>query len=426
MEKGKVFISSTIYDFKDLRSALKYWLTELGYEVYESEAVDFPRDAAQNSYETCLSTIEMCDWFILFIGNRVGGTLKDETTDEIISITRKEYRTAYELFKKGKIKKIITFVRTEVWQEKELRKTLAKSLPVSEKEIKTTPTTSLEDPEATFSFIDEVRCIEEIKKATGTIDSLPKGNWVNLFNDFSDIVQTLNTELKLKGNVSDLVWQANLKKECINNLHKILVKYDEDVFPFFRVITPIRDKCVANFKKNDKKDIVLSIEDLNLLCITIVAPISFNYTVLENALLSGFFLDFNAEKNCLENGELNNYADTLLQIIKTNNDTNAYFSEGQKNLLSKLEYLKKVKHNTISVSYLDVANILSIHDRISNIKELCLYLISKIENKNDVKQPYLYPIRFCDNFTSTVPPEYEKVFGKDMTVEELETYLLTD
>lgn len=36
MNKPKVFVSSTIYDFKDLRSALKYWLAEKGYEVRKS------------------------------------------------------------------------------------------------------------------------------------------------------------------------------------------------------------------------------------------------------------------------------------------------------------------------------------------------------------------------------------------------------
>ena len=43
MNKPKVFVSSTIYDFKGLRSALKYWLTEKGYEVRMSECNDLKR-----------------------------------------------------------------------------------------------------------------------------------------------------------------------------------------------------------------------------------------------------------------------------------------------------------------------------------------------------------------------------------------------
>ena len=41
MNKPKIFISSTIYDFQDLRSALKYWFKEYGYEARLSEYNDF-------------------------------------------------------------------------------------------------------------------------------------------------------------------------------------------------------------------------------------------------------------------------------------------------------------------------------------------------------------------------------------------------
>lgn len=63
MNKLKIFVSSTIYDFKDLRSALKYWLTEKGYEVRMSERNDFKKDSNQNSYQACLDSIKECDYF---------------------------------------------------------------------------------------------------------------------------------------------------------------------------------------------------------------------------------------------------------------------------------------------------------------------------------------------------------------------------
>ncbi|MBI3797446.1 MAG: DUF4062 domain-containing protein [Deltaproteobacteria bacterium] len=52
--KPKVFVSSTIYDFHDLRSALKLWLEEYGYEVLMSDFNDFPQLPDKNSYESCL------------------------------------------------------------------------------------------------------------------------------------------------------------------------------------------------------------------------------------------------------------------------------------------------------------------------------------------------------------------------------------
>ena len=42
--RPKIFISSTIYDFKYLRSSLKYWFEELGYNVQLSEFNDFKKD----------------------------------------------------------------------------------------------------------------------------------------------------------------------------------------------------------------------------------------------------------------------------------------------------------------------------------------------------------------------------------------------
>ena len=56
MRKPKIFISSTIYDFQDLRSALKYWLDENGFETQLSEYNDFLKDVTLNSY------VEFCSF----------------------------------------------------------------------------------------------------------------------------------------------------------------------------------------------------------------------------------------------------------------------------------------------------------------------------------------------------------------------------
>ena len=39
--RRRVFLLSTIYDFADLRSSLKFWIEELGYVVDASECNDF-------------------------------------------------------------------------------------------------------------------------------------------------------------------------------------------------------------------------------------------------------------------------------------------------------------------------------------------------------------------------------------------------
>ena len=123
-KKPTFFISSTVYDFRDLRSALKFYLEELGYQVYASEYNDFKVASDKHSYDACLKLIEECDYFILLVGSRVGGFYDDQNKT---SITRQEYREAYKLHEQGKLQ-IISFVRDEVWQLKETRSELEKHL----------------------------------------------------------------------------------------------------------------------------------------------------------------------------------------------------------------------------------------------------------------------------------------------------------
>ncbi len=67
--RPRIFISSTVYDFRDLRSALKFWLEEFGYEVLLSEANDFPQNPSDGSYDSCLDVIDGCDYFVLLVGS---------------------------------------------------------------------------------------------------------------------------------------------------------------------------------------------------------------------------------------------------------------------------------------------------------------------------------------------------------------------
>src|SRR2546423_1208990 len=112
VKRPRIFVCSTIYDFSDLRSALKFYLESLGCEVYLSEYNDFPKPLDVNSYEACLATIQRAHYFILLIGDRYGGIFepagKADDAALPISITRQEYRTAYGLAKQRRLK-IVTF-----------------------------------------------------------------------------------------------------------------------------------------------------------------------------------------------------------------------------------------------------------------------------------------------------------------------------
>ncbi len=68
VKRPTFFLSSTIYDFRDLRSALKFFLEEQGCKVLASEFNDFDKPLDGHSYEACLRSIHSADYFILVIG----------------------------------------------------------------------------------------------------------------------------------------------------------------------------------------------------------------------------------------------------------------------------------------------------------------------------------------------------------------------
>lgn len=91
--KPTVFISSTCYDLKQIRSDLKKVIeNDLGFEVLLSEYSSFPIDPSLGTVDNCLRVVqERADIFILIIGNRYG-----YQTDSGKSVTNLEYLRAKE------------------------------------------------------------------------------------------------------------------------------------------------------------------------------------------------------------------------------------------------------------------------------------------------------------------------------------------
>ena len=101
MATPRVFVSSTYYDLKHLRSALDAFIAGLGYEGVLSEkgAIAYAPDAPLD--ESCYRAAEQADIFVLIIGGRYGsaattegGELPEGFFDRYDSITKKEYDAA--------------------------------------------------------------------------------------------------------------------------------------------------------------------------------------------------------------------------------------------------------------------------------------------------------------------------------------------
>ena len=103
MAKPRVFISSTFYDLKHVRSTLEQFVESLGYESILSEKGNIAYDPAMPLDESCYRDVRSSDIFVILIGGRYGSATSNEARkvpanffERYCSITRKEYESAIE------------------------------------------------------------------------------------------------------------------------------------------------------------------------------------------------------------------------------------------------------------------------------------------------------------------------------------------
>lgn len=83
MANLKIFLSSTCYDLAVVRSQLRNFFFDLGYEPVLSEYSDVLFDPRQHTHSSCLQEIPNCDMIVLIIGSRFGGGAIPEALDKI-------------------------------------------------------------------------------------------------------------------------------------------------------------------------------------------------------------------------------------------------------------------------------------------------------------------------------------------------------
>lgn len=83
MATPKVFISSTCYDLNILRSQLRGFVSNLGYEPVMSDYADILFDPRSHTHTSCVKEVENCDLLILIIGSRFGGRAIPKALEEL-------------------------------------------------------------------------------------------------------------------------------------------------------------------------------------------------------------------------------------------------------------------------------------------------------------------------------------------------------
>lgn len=290
------FLSSTIYDFRDLRSAIKYHLEAQGCRVLGSEFNDFHGDLNQHSYEACLANIDLADHFLLLVGGRVGGWY-DQTNR--ISITQQEYRHAYERHRAGNLR-VVSMVREEIWNVKEDRKALAKHLETikmtedERQSVAAFPSRFSNDAGFVSEFLSEIGRNADTSRAVREGTPKPTGNWVHVFRDFRDVADIL-TPLTFGGLTADeAAYRKALQHELIETVRRLLLKHKGEALD-------VRYSLLKHFERYGvergqplENPIRLDGREFDVFATTFYAIIGmkFNMVVIQDALTSSLFLKF--------------------------------------------------------------------------------------------------------------------------------------
>jgi hypothetical protein len=420
MNQPTFFLSSTIYDFADLRSSVKYYLESQGSRVLASEYNDFEKPLDTHSYQACLDAIELADYYVLFIGSRVGGWYDLENK---ISITQQEYKTAYDLHLQGKIK-IITFVRDSIWQFKESREELSKYLSIIDIEpnlrnkIENHSSKNASDAQFIINFINEVGRNEETKTALKESGDLPTANWLHIFKGFDQVVDVLRTQVfsglpKEQSLIRDLLFA-----ELRGLLKQSLVKVDHG-----KVYSPT--VCIRNLHlehefttdSREQDSIAINTKHWDLVATFTISLLSNKITtkILEHALLTNTFLEFSVSKGRYITTDVHD-ALTLLQ-----NEIDL-FNRANKTDTTQIIFQYSPVHRRGNPEFIEVETmklwpLLHLLDRWVNIIELLKGLIVFLDGSN-FEMPVLQP-------ASPIKDILEGLERETISNEELDRYLST-
>lgn len=424
-QRPKVFISSTIYDFRDLRSALKYWLEELGYDVLLSEHNDFPAQVDLNSYDSCLRAIDESDYFIVFVGSRVGGWYNEASR---ISITQAEYRRAYERLVAGKIK-LLAFVRRDVWDIREDRKELERLLTsealhhaeLEEKDIRTIakhPSKFANDADFTFSFLNEIARVEEMKAAVADKGPFPPGNWIHQFSEFRDIIDTLRVELRFGINLRRVALLANLRAEIESNLRLLLDRSgdENDLTPRSQYADFARDSLQGNVHDSSE------IEGKYLRWLGMFALLGcglgrkLSTNALDEAITSGEMLDFDQVCGAFVIGPLQAALLSLKRNIERLRHNDEMMDTNSRNDMAT-KYAKLDGNTLHTVTNLALVPILAVHDTLANVTVLSRAIhIAACGNASSLEALTLYG-------DSPLDSETQKMENERPTPDQIEQWI---
>ncbi|MDD3773517.1 MAG: DUF4062 domain-containing protein [Weeksellaceae bacterium] len=163
MAKPRIFISSTFYDLRQVRSDLDRFIKELGYEPVLNELGNIPYGKDDKLEEYCYKEISNIDILVSIVGGRFGS----ESQHNNLSISQMEFRTALELNKQ-----VYIFIDKNVNAEYQ------------------TYLLNKKNKETKYRFADNIKIYEFIE----FLENLPNNNNIHSFETSLDIIQYLKDQ----------------------------------------------------------------------------------------------------------------------------------------------------------------------------------------------------------------------------------------
>jgi hypothetical protein len=417
MKKPTIFLSSTIYDFSDLRSALKYHLEKQGCVVLASEFNDFRKPLDKHSYDACLSAIERADYFILLIGSRVGGWFDPAKR---ISITQQEYRSAYARHRQGRLN-ILTFVRREVWQMREDRKALEKHLAQMGKEaaerdeILAFPNKFATDAAFISDFIYEVGRNHETKAALESGEARPTGNWIHVFDDFSEIVGATQPLILSGLPVDEASFRTALEAELIGLLATCAIKHRGKVYNPRDSIWLMMQKCPITERVKEGSFTPVPAKEWDAYSTVMIGLMgkTFPTVVLPHALTNSTFFAFDPSRGVFEETPVARAIANLIKELRWLNEKNT-----AENLGLIYEHSPKNRPRDLAIvklSSVKFALLVHLGYRWGNVLILTEAILHYLQ-AGQFREPTLFPFSPIDGF--------DKQLEKDrLTTSEVMDYL---
>lgn len=353
-----------------------------------SEFNDFEKPLDKHSYDACLEAIHTADYFVLLIGTRVGGWYDEPNR---ISITQREYREAYQQHICGKLK-ILSFVRSEVWQMKEDRYELAKFLKEAglkestRKEIANHPSRLAEDADFLIKFIHEVGRNQETKLAAQGKAPPPSGNWIHTVSGFRNVVDVLQGQVFFSIPVADMTARRLLRRELRDFVGQCLVKFNGEVYSPRFIIERFHEEHPITLER--KKDEFTEVsakrwDAISTFAMHLLAR-QLHPVVLPQVLSSPTFLEFDLETNSYKETPVYEALLRLQDEIRRFNYANT--SENLSVVFKYSPRARSTRAEKIEVETIQLAGLLHLIDRWSNVLDLSTSVLKHLEGA-----PFTFP-----------------------------------